>query len=183
MRETRSVRRGLSDRARAGLLLGLLVGLLLGPAPSLAEGAWFGNGTVREVRDGDSLTLQTGDGERIELRLYGVDCPERAWPGRWSAQAGSEAAYEFTRRFALNRAVTIRFTGDLTRGRAVGEVFVDGRSLSRELLRAGHAWWDRRRAGWDHDLKRLESGAHGKGRGLWKEEKVLPPWEHRKQAK
>jgi endonuclease YncB( thermonuclease family) len=153
---------------------------LLAVWPAFGEG-WFANGTVRKVSDGDSLTLDTGDGEQIEVRLYGVDCPESAWSGRWPAQPRSAEATKFTSRLVLNQPVTVRFTGEQTYGRAVGEVFVDGSSVSRELVRFGMAWWNRKHADWDHDLKRLEKQARQKKLGIWTARDPVPPWEHRRK--
>ena len=72
---------------------------------------------------------------RIEIHLYGVDCPETAWKDRWPAQPWSDAAKQFTVSKALHNKVSVRLTGERTHGRDVGEAFVDGQSLSRELLR------------------------------------------------
>ena len=52
-------------------------------------------------------------------------------------------------------------------GRVVGVVLLpDGRSLNRELVRAGFAWWYRRYAPDDTTLDQLEREARGAQRGL-----------------
>lgn len=37
-------------------------------------------GTVFSVYDGDTLTVKTHNGEKIKVRLYGIDAPEKAQP-------------------------------------------------------------------------------------------------------
>ncbi len=56
-----------------------------------------------------------------------------------------------------SQTVTVQ-AGDLDRyGRTVGEVLLpDGRSLNRELVKAGFAWWYRRYAPDDETLEQLE---------------------------
>jgi endonuclease YncB( thermonuclease family) len=60
---------------------------------------------------------------------------------------------------------------------------VDGRSLNRELLRAGLGWWNRRYEPHDHDLQRLEAAARAARRGLWSEPEPVPPWRHRRATR
>ncbi len=64
-------------------------------------------------------------------------------------------------------------------GRTVGVVLLpDGRSLNRELVRAGFAWMYRRYAN-DQSLNDLEEEARVAGRGLWADRNPIPPWEWR----
>jgi len=56
----------------------------------------------------------------------------------------------------------------------------DGRSLNRELVRAGFAWWYRRYAPDDETLEQLEREARGAKRGLWVDPDAVPPWEWRR---
>jgi hypothetical protein len=55
----------------------------------------------------------------------------------------------------------------------------DGRSLNREMLRLGLAWWFRQYAPTDSDLQRLQREARQAGRGLWADSGAVPPWEWR----
>jgi micrococcal nuclease len=69
-------------------------------------------------------------------------------------------------------------------GRTVGEVILpDGRSLNRELVKAGLAWWYRHYAAHDRELERLEADARAARRGLWTDPHPIPPWEWRKEAR
>ena len=69
-------------------------------------------------------------------------------------------------------------------GRTVGEVLLpDGRSLNRELVRAGLAWWYRRYAPDDQTLEQLEREARAAQRGLWADPNPVSPWKWRVMRK
>jgi endonuclease YncB( thermonuclease family) len=161
------------------LLGAVLAGGLAGAAPQTP----FLNGTVAYVVDGDTLAVKDAQGDLVTVRLSGVDTPEKPWEGHWRAQPFSAQATRFTTEWAAGREVTVRLKPDVTHGRAVGEVFVDGRSLNRELLRAGLGWWNRKYEPHDHDLQRLEAEARAARRGLWSEPNPTPPWQHRRARK
>ena len=107
---------------------------------------FFANGTIIRVQDGDTVKMkldfgihmidEDGDGI-IEIRFAGVDTPESEWPGRWAAQPKSREAKDFVKNMALDKPATARLKGDKTYGRFVGEIFVAGQSLNRELVKAG----------------------------------------------
>ncbi|MBV8616540.1 MAG: thermonuclease family protein, partial [Acetobacteraceae bacterium] len=56
----------------------------------------------------------------------------------------------------------------------------DGRSMNREMVRQGLAWWFRRYAPRDAELARLEAEAKTAWIGLWSQPKPVPPWEWRR---
>jgi endonuclease YncB( thermonuclease family) len=150
------------------------------------------NGKVERVLDGDSLLIRPDDGSRtIEVRLYGVDAPEGPIGGPIGGPSGdadqhgqpfADEARAFTASLALGKDATIRVKGLDSHSRTVGEAFVDGRSLGRELVRAGLAWWNSRYEPDDLDIKRLEEAARRDGTGLWKDASPEPPWEYRRRA-
>ncbi len=82
------------------------------------------------VADGDTITvLHNGKGERI--RLHGIDCPEKR-------QAFGKRAKQFTSTLVFGNTVTVQVLDRDRYGRTVAEVLLpDGRSLNRELVRAG----------------------------------------------
>ena len=85
----------------------------------------------------NTVYVRTEDQECVNVRLAGIDCPEKAWEGRRPVQPSSGEAKAFAEHMVLNKIVSVRLKDDETYGRAVGEIFVDGRSLNRELVRAG----------------------------------------------
>ena len=62
-------------------------------------------------------------------------------------------------------------------------ILQDGRSLNRELVRAGLAWWYRQYAKKDADLARLEKEAREAKLGLWADADPVPPWAWRKERR
>ena len=65
-------------------------------------------------------------------------------------------------------------------GRTVAWVSVDGKSLNKELLRAGLAWWYRYYAENEHELEKLEAEARKNKIGLWSAPNPIPPWDFRR---
>jgi len=130
-----------------------------------------GEGAVIRVRDGDSIVVQQG-GVDIEVRLDGIDCPELA-------QAYGRMAKGFTSDLALRRQVRLAANGKDKYDRVLAEVVLpDGRSLNRELVAAGYAWWFRRYST-DRSLEALEQEARTARRGLWADANPVPPWDFR----
>jgi micrococcal nuclease len=129
------------------------------------------SGKVVRIRDGDSIVVLV-DGAGVEVRLDGVDAPELAQPfGR--------RAKGFTSEQVFDRQVRLDLRGKDTYGRTLAEVFLpDGRSLNRELISAGYAWWFRRHSE-DRDLESRERQARAARRGLWADRKPMPPWDFR----
>lgn len=144
-----------------------------------AASEWV-NGIVVSVTDGDTAVVETTHQEILRVRFYGIDAPEtenRLWP----AQPYSGESKAFMANLIGQQSVTVRLTGEQTYNREVGEIFVDGQSASRELIRAGLAWWNSKYAPLDTDLKRLEATARERKIGLWAEANPVPPWEYRKR--
>ncbi len=114
-------------------------------------------GRVVGVSDGDTITvLHDGKGERI--RLHGIDCPEKR-------QAFGNRAKQFTSKLVFGETVTVEVVDRDRYGRTVAEVLLpDGRSLNRELVRAGFAWMYRRYTN-DQSLSDLEEEARVAGVG------------------
>jgi endonuclease YncB( thermonuclease family) len=125
------------------------------------------------VSDGDTLTVLQ-ERSRVHVRLYGIDAPEKA-------QDEGSRAKQLASSLALGEAVTVRVHDTDRYGRTVAEVVLpDGRSLNREMVAAGMAWWYRQYAPADGELARLEAEARAGRRGLWSQSNPVPPWSWRK---
>ncbi len=59
-------------------------------------------------------------------------------------------------------------------------ILPDGRSLNREMVREGMAWWYRQYAPHDADLAKLETEDEAAKRGLWGQPNPIPPSSWRK---
>lgn len=149
---------------------GLWLSFFLLCCVSFASATSF-TGRVVKVSDGDTIQVMHG-GHAEKIRLDGIDCPE-------NKQAFGQAAKRFTLDLAAQKIVTVKVETTDRYGRTVGEVILpDGRSLNRELVRAGYAWWYRKYSS-DTTLGLLESEAQAARLGLWAEPNPLPPWDWR----
>jgi endonuclease YncB( thermonuclease family) len=150
---------------------------LLTPA---ASGEVYFDARVVRIADGDSIEVVRevgGRSERLEIRLAGIDAPERGQP--WGGKARAALSQRvFGKPVRINAVATDRY------GRTVAEVYADGVCVGCELLREGHAWVYRR---YSHDpvLLELEAEARAAHRGLWSlpEAQQVPPWQWRVGAR
>lgn len=159
--------RRLAGAAQAVLSLATLALWLLA-----ASRARVLEGRVVAVKDGDSIEVLVG-GERVEVRIFGIDTPERGQP--WAERSRRALADRVAgREVRINEVDIDRY------GRTVGEVYADNLCVGCELVRAGHAWVYRRYTD-DPVLYELEAEARAARRGLWSlpEAERTPPWEWR----
>lgn len=129
-------------------------------------------GRVVRVVDGDTIVVLV-DREQINIRLHGIDAPERGQPfGNRSRERLGELCHE--------RAVRVVTHGRDRYGRTIGVVFVDGINVNAEMVFSGHAWqytrYDRSAV-----LARYQLDAVEAGRGLWADPNPIPPWEWRRR--
>jgi endonuclease YncB( thermonuclease family) len=135
---------------------------------------------VVAVFDGDSIEVVrevAGASERLQIRLSGIDAPERGQP--WGRRAHEALAARVAgKEVRINAVTTDRY------GRTVGEVYADDVCVGCELLREGHAWVYRRYSD-DPVLLGLEAEARAAGRGLWSlpEAERVPPWAWREAGR
>jgi micrococcal nuclease len=134
--------------------------------------AW--SGKCVGVIDGDTIDVMNGTSpERI--RLYGIDCPEKK-------QDYSRVASKFAAKMVFGKTVEVipvRTEKRYEKTRTIAYVNVDGKSLNRELLKAGLAWWFRKYARTDDVLEKLEKEACQARLGLWSDPCPIPPWDWR----
>ena len=129
-------------------------------------------GKVVSIKDGDTIDVLRGS-KSVRIRLHGVDTPEKK-------QAFGEKAKNFTAELAFGKVVRVAVVEIDRYERSVAEVLLpDGRSLNKELVKAGLAWWYRRYAPNDRELEGLEEEARKERRGLWSESVPLAPWSFR----
>ncbi len=140
------------------------------------------SGKVVGVSDGDTLsvlrTSDSGELRAVKVRLDGVDCPE-------SAQAFGRRAKQMSRSLCYGKEVRVEVRDVDRYSRLVARVVLpDGRDLSKELVRAGLAWWYRQYSS-DAELEALEAEAREAGRGLWVDEAAArtPPWTYRQASR
>jgi len=146
----------------------LIMLLMLFPSASFA---WTGQ--VVHVADGDTITV-TRNGERVKVRLYGIDTPG-------SSQYYGQNAKQFTSSQVMGKTVSVEAIDIDRYGRVVGLVSVGDVVLNRHLVEYGYAWVYERycRKPFCSEWAALEQQAREARRGLWKNPNVMAPWEYR----
>ncbi len=130
-------------------------------------------GKVVGIIDGDSIRVMH-DGKAEQIRLAGIDCPERP-------QAFGTKAKQATSALSFGKEVTVEPIVKDRYGRTVANVrLADGLILNHELVERGMCWWYRKYAPNDERLKKLQETARSEKRGLWGDRNPVPPWEFRK---
>jgi len=149
------------------VLLALL--LLLLTAPLLAGETYTGKCVI--VHDGDTISVMKA-GRAVKIRLEGIDCPELG-------QDFGTRAKQFTSGMVFGKDVEVKEDNLDMYGRMVAKVYVEGRDLCLELVRAGLAWHYKRYSS-DPVLAKAEVQARKAKTGLWSMPNPVPPWEWRK---
>lgn len=78
----------------------------------------------------------------------------------------------------VNREATVVATDIDRYGRTIGTLFVEGKDVSLEILRAGLAWFYEAYSSND-DYRRAEEIARKRGNGLWSDSAPVAPWSWR----
>lgn len=132
------------------------------------------------IADGDTVHVEpVQGGERVKVRLYGIDCPE-------ARQPYGQAATGFVSDLVLFREVEVEDHGKDKYKRTLAVLHIGGTTVQDALLDAGLAWVYTRYcklpdcAAW----KAREKAAVQARRGLWQElageRKPVAPWKWRK---
>lgn len=128
---------------------------------------------VVSVTDGDTIIVLHNNQQK-EIRLYGIDCPEKG-------QSHGEQAKALTTALVAGRNVDVE-QKDIDRyGRVVGQVKVDGQSLSDLIVQNGYAWVYTKYCNekFCSDWVKSERVARQQKKGIWQDSVVVPPWEWR----
>lgn len=115
---------------------------MLVPSQSFAYG-W----KVIKVIDGDTVKFEVGFlpkelGNQIAVRVLGVDTPEKAPRAKCEKEAElGKKATEFTKKAVADaKVIDVKLQGwDKYGGRVLGNIFLDGKDLTKILIEAGLA--------------------------------------------
>lgn len=132
---------------------------------------------VVHVADGDTITVEPAEGgDRVKIRLHGIDAPE-------SRQAYGQAAKGFVVEAVLFKPVDIEEKAIDKYGRTVAVVHVADTTLQEMLLASGYAWVWTRYCKNCKDWVAIERTAVKAKRGLWQDEEPVAPWIWRRANK
>lgn len=135
-------------------------------------------GRVVKVSDGDTITVLDDHHQQHRVRLYGIDTPEKK-------QAFGRVAGRATASMIAGQVVDVEKIDHDRYGRTVGIIRHNGRTINRELVKAGYAWVYRQYCkipeckAWLRD----EAQARAQRLGLWQDRNPAPPWEWRRERK
>jgi len=134
-------------------------------------------GRIVSISDGDTLTLLDAEHVPHKIRVAGIDAPEKKQPfGEKSKTSLSALAHNRTADADCRKIDRYR--------RNVCVVFVGGKDIGHEQIKAGMAWWYQQYAKEQTKQERIdyehaEFLAKLHRYGLWSSKNPTPPWEWR----
>ena len=134
------------------------------------------SGRVVKVTDGDTITVLDANKTQHKVRLYGIDTPEYKQPYSRAATKALAGLVEGER-----VGVDVKDTDSY--GRTVGVVYKESVNVNLEMVKSGYAWWYKKYAPSDNDLRVAEERARTDRLGLWADPHPVPPWEWRQGAR
>lgn len=131
------------------------------------------SGKVIKVADGDTITIQTSNNEKIKIRLYGIDAPEKK-------QEYGIKSLDVLKKLSYGKTVDVEVKEKDRYGRTVGIVFLNGEEINLKMIETGNAWHYKKYAKEEMSYANAEAEARKKKLGLWNSDKQISPWEYRK---
>jgi endonuclease YncB( thermonuclease family) len=131
----------------------------------LAKGACIPDGFKKAQR----FTV-TQNGFKTTIRLVGIDAPEKSRKKHEPGQPFSQASTKYLVSLVLNKYVDMVPYGADRYGRTLGVVYVDGKNVNLEMIKAGLAevYRGKPAPGFDNDPYQLaEDEARIAGKGMW----------------
>jgi endonuclease YncB( thermonuclease family) len=172
----------------AALIACLLSGLLPAsqsvakpPAPSVVYGISI------DVQDGDSFVMRDDLGNRIRVRISGIDAPEKS-------QAFADRSRQHLRDLMRDARIRLEPVKVDVFARTVARVWVlsdddkPERDAGLAQIEAGMAWHFKRYRSDQHDqdaarYAKAERLARSESLGLWRDPSPQPPWDFRTRAR
>lgn len=153
------------NKMKKNVSLSVLITILL----VLVATAQAGQFKVTRVYDGDTVKAVGHDIE-IKVRLVSIDAPETKKGKHKPGQPFGQKAKKFLAGMVLNKIVDIKGYGLGRYNRILGVIFVDGKNVNLELVKAGLAEVYRGKPPRVFDLKpylQAEAEAKKAKRGMW----------------
>lgn len=143
------------------------------PKPAATTSAAVTGGKVVGVHDGDTITVYSGTGPQLKVRLLGIDAPELK-------QAFGNVAKQSLSEMVFGRTVELRGQNKDRYGRTLATVVVEGMDVNLAMVRSGLAWHYKAYSK-DSALAGAEQEARTGKRGLWSDAAPVAPWDFRRK--
>jgi micrococcal nuclease len=121
------------------------------------------------VTDGDTITV-TQNGFKSTIRLVGIDAPEKSRKKHEPGQPFSQVSTKYLAGMVLSKHVEIKNYGTDRYGRSLAVVYVDGKNVNLEMVKAGLAevYRGKPAPGFDNGpYEKAENEARSAGKGMW----------------
>jgi endonuclease YncB( thermonuclease family) len=138
----------------------------------MSEAAEF-TGKVLWVYDGDSFKMNVDGRGVVQVRLYGIDAPEKDQPG---GRMALKAAIKLLK----NKTVRVVKVDIDKYKRVVGKVYLGKLYVNLWLLNNGYAWRFKFFS-LDKNFSQAERRARQAKLGIWQLTNNIPPWEYRQK--
>jgi micrococcal nuclease len=138
-------------------------------------------GVVTRVADGDTVTVVVKNGDKIKIRLVGIDAPEKDQPH-------GQVSKNYLEETIQGKQINARCEKKDRYKRWLCKMFFNGADMNLRQLELGNAWWYRAYAkdqsSGDREVyAEAESKARNDKLGLWSVASPVPPWDWRRQQK
>ena len=128
--------------------------------------------SIFKIIDGDTIEV-IRDSEKIKIRLYGIDAPER------SQDYGNNAKRALLTALEPYNEIDIVIRDKDRYGRFIGEIFAGESNINLIMLMEGHCWHYKKYSK-ETSYSEAEIRAKDNKVGLWANSSSIPPWEFRK---
>ena len=132
-------------------------------------------GAVKEVLDGDTLKMSSGN-KVVKIRLAYIDAPELL-------QRYGHESKRSLEQLTRDKPVDATCTTKDRYGRLICTLLVGSEDLNSMQVKRGMAWAYLRYAPKGTPLKAIQAEAESGKRGLWADANAIAPWDYRTNVK
>jgi len=135
-------------------------------------------GNVVRITDGDALVVLDANKVQYEIRLVGIDAPEKK-------QAYGKKSKDNLSHLVAGKYVVVEYDKFDRYKTVLGKVLLSGKDINLEQISSGMAWHYEQYRG-EQTMKdqieysEAEIDARDAMRGLWQDPNPIPPWVFRK---
>lgn len=135
-------------------------------------------GIVTKVSDGDTIWVRADGGQKIKVRLFAIDAPEKD-------QSHGQYCQRNLQSYIYKQSVKVVTNGNDQYGRVVGTVVLGGGNVNLQQIMDGCAWvYGQYAKELPDDILDVyyeaENQARENKKGLWENNDAIAPWRWRK---